>query len=156
MPAYAAIQARQKKLDDVSSRLDKASKAAQSATEKYDRQNAKNSASLDTRKLMNGKDALTAKKTVIDGEFARAEEEFVRQRKVYQKQVFEKLLSAFENFGRQRKEALEAQRTPIEEIGRLGDSISQYSESLLENRRAAREYLREGKDERRLKSLWVG
>jgi hypothetical protein len=142
-PAYADIQARQKKLDDIGARLDKASKAAQSATEKFGRQSARNPALPETRKLMNDKDALGAKKTVIEGEFARSQEELVRLRRVYRKQVFETLLSAFENFARQRKEALEAQRTSAEEIERLGDSIAQYSESVPENIRAALDQLRE-------------
>jgi uncharacterized damage-inducible protein DinB len=142
-PAYADMQARQKKLDDTSSRLDKASKAVQSVTEKYERQSARNPASPDTRKLMNEKEALMAKKMVIEGEFARTEEEVTRLRKVYQKQVFETLLGAFENFVRHRKDVLEAQRKYAEEIGRLGDSISQYSESVPESIRTALDQLRE-------------
>jgi len=141
--ANADIVSRQRKVEEVQSRLDKASKTAQSATEKYDKQVARNPASPETRKLMNDRDINVAKKEAIETEFKRMDEEFQRQRKVYKKQLFETLLGAFEEFARQRKESLEAQRSSAEEIGTLGASIAQYSESAPENIRAALEQLRE-------------
>jgi hypothetical protein len=139
---HSDIRETQKKHADLVGRLDKAVKVTASADEKYEKMKAKNPASPETRRLMNERDIQRAKSDAIEGEVQTSEKNLKMSEVIYKKQLFESLMTAFQNFANARKAQAEVQQGIAREIAQLGASVREHTEPVPESIRTEVEAFR--------------